>query len=368
MSLAGYLKTMDLAELLQWIALGRKTGALVFSRNKTKNLIYFSNGQIISSKSNEPNKQLGHFLLFQGKLTEAQLQFAMEIHLQTKASLGKILAHEGYVSKEDIEKTLITRTEEVIYDLFLWEDGSFYFAPDGYSETDLTVVHLDVNSIVFEGVRRKDEWARIREVFPNGGTVLALRADADLKSTALTSLQKKLLFLTTLKKTISQITLELHGSEFWVSFELFQLYEKGIVEVKEVRSTPKKIVMDPQRQFERGMELMERKKFAEAISAFREVLRLDPQNCRADEQIELAEKGICENYYKNSIPPEKIPFFLVPETALSDCNLTNQEAFVAYRINGHSDVKSIVMLAPLQEIDILQTIDKLMKMQVIALK
>jgi hypothetical protein len=71
MSLSGRLKTMDLAELLQWVTIGRKTGSLAFVKEKTKVYIYLQDGKIISSKSNDPTKQLGQFLLFQGKLTEA---------------------------------------------------------------------------------------------------------------------------------------------------------------------------------------------------------------------------------------------------------------------------------------------------------
>ena len=52
MSLSGNLKTMDLAELLQWVTLGRKTGSLAFIRNKVKNYVYFRDGSIVSSRSN----------------------------------------------------------------------------------------------------------------------------------------------------------------------------------------------------------------------------------------------------------------------------------------------------------------------------
>jgi hypothetical protein len=116
---------MDLAELLQWVTLGRKTGSLTFVRNKTKNYIFFKDGKIISSKSNEPTKQLGHYLLFEGKITEVQLKKALEIQLQSRANLGKILVQEGYITKVEAEKALLGRTEEVIYDLFLWEEGYF---------------------------------------------------------------------------------------------------------------------------------------------------------------------------------------------------------------------------------------------------
>jgi hypothetical protein len=202
---------MDLAEVLQWVTIGRKTGSLAFVLDKTKVYIYLQDGKIISSRSNDPTKQLGQFLIFQGKLTESQLKRAFEIHLQTRVPLGKILVQENYVSQEDVEKALITRTEQVIYELFLWEDGYFHFSGSGYQLEDLIIINIDINALLFEGIRRKDEWARIRSVFPSNSVVLSIRSDVDLKSFNFTPLQKKLLFLLTLKKPISEIILELHG-------------------------------------------------------------------------------------------------------------------------------------------------------------
>jgi len=368
MSVSGNLKTMDLAELLQWVALGRKTGSLAFVRNKTKNYIYFQNGQIISSRSNEPMRQLGHFLVFQGKITETQLKRALEIQQQTRVVLGKILIQEGFITQEDVAKALIRRTEEVIYDLFLWQDGYFHFTVNGYNLAELIVINLDINAIIFEGVRRKDEWARIREVFPSNEVVLSMRStEADLRSLNLTPLQKKLLFFVSRGKTISEIILELHGSDFPVNYELFQLYSSSVIEIAEIR-TPPPVQDDPAKLFDKGVALMGKMQFSEAIAAFQEVLRLDPQNAWVDEKIEEAEKAICGHLYQASVPGHKIPHFLVPEASLTRYNLTYQEGFVASRINGAWDVKSIVMLSPLREIEILQTLDKLVRMRIVGLK
>jgi tetratricopeptide (TPR) repeat protein len=367
MSLSGRLKTMDLAEVLQWVTIGKKTGSLAFVRDKIKVYIFFQSGKIISSQSNDPTKQLGHFLLFQGKLTEPQLKRAFEINQQSRIILGKILVQENLVSKEDVEQALIARTEEVIYDLFLWDDGYFHFAADGYKLDELVLINVDINALLFEGVRRKDEWVRIRSVFPNNDVVPSLRPDADLKSQDLSPLQKKLLFLMTLKKPISEIILELHGSDFLVNYELFQLYEKGLVEVKDTAQAPVK-EESPAKLFNKGLELMQSHKYREAIAAFQEVIKLDPQNTWASEQIEHAEKAICQDYYQNSIPAGKVPYFLVPESTLTRHNLTHTEGFVASRINGTWDVKSIVMLSPLRELEILQVLDRLKKMELIGLK
>ncbi|MBP1624164.1 MAG: hypothetical protein H6Q07_2184 [Acidobacteria bacterium] len=367
MSLSGRLKTMDLPEVLQWVAIGRKTGSLAFVRDKTKIHLYFKDGQIISSRSNDPTKQLGQFLLFQGKVTEPQLKRAFELHLQSRIMLGKILVQENLVSQEDVMSALKTRTEEVIYDLFLWDDGYFQFTAGGYNLDDLIQIKTDLNSLLFEGIRRKDEWARIRSVFPNNNVVLTLRSDVDLKALSLTPLQKKLLYLLTLKKPISEIILELHGSDFLVNFELFRLFEMNIIEVREVLA-PHPEEMTPAKLFNKGLELMQNRKYNEAIVAFQEVLKLDPQNGWASEQIDQAEKAICQEYYRGPIPPGKIPYFLIPESLLTRYSLTHEEGFVASRINGAWDIKSIVMLSPLRELEILQVLDKLLKLELIALK
>jgi len=368
MSLSGNLKTMDLAELLQWVAMGRKTGALAFVKDKTKNYIVFREGSIISSGSNEPTYQLGQYLLFQGKITESQFKRAFELQQQTRLNLSAILVQQGFVSQEDAQKAMISRTEEVIYDLFLWEEGDFNFttAPE-YDAEQLCLININVNSVIFEGVRRKDEWKRIRAVFPSNNVTLAPRSNADLESVPITLLQKKLLSLASSGKTISEMILELHGSDFQVNFELFQLYDSNILEVKQIGEEPKK-AEDASQLFNEGLEYTKQHKWPEAIAVFQKVLETDPQNFRAHEQIELAEKAICQELYRNVMRPNKVPHFLVPMNTLSEYSLSHREGYVASRIDGTWDVKSIVLLSPLRELEVLRALEKLLKNKLIALK
>jgi hypothetical protein len=367
MSLSGRLTTMDLPEVLQWVAIGRKTGSLIFAIDKIKVFIYFKDGLIVSSRSNDPTKQLGQFLLFQGKITEQELKSAFEIHLKSRIMLGKILVQENLVSQADVEAALKARTAEVIYDLFLWEDGYFHFSSDPGNLENLILIKMEINALLFEGIRRKDEWVRIRDVFPSNDTVLSLRMDVNLKTLSLTPLQKKLTYLLTLKKSISEIILELHGSDFLVNFELFQLYEKNMVEVLET-APPLKEEIYPVKLFNKGLELMACRNYKDAISAFREVLMLDPQNAGASEQIDQAEKALCKEYYLGSISASKIPYFLIPDSVLTRYSLSHEEGFIASRINGTWDVKSIVMLSPLREVEILQVLEKFLRLELIALK
>jgi len=79
MSLQGSLITMSVSDLLQFLAVGRKTGLLKFSQQKVLKGIYFENGIIVGSSTNDPREYLGQVLIHYGKIDEAQLQAAMEI-------------------------------------------------------------------------------------------------------------------------------------------------------------------------------------------------------------------------------------------------------------------------------------------------
>ncbi|HSW38597.1 MAG TPA: DUF4388 domain-containing protein, partial [Acidobacteriota bacterium] len=367
MSVSGRLKTMDLQEVLQWVTTGKKTGALAVINDAIKVAVYFSDGIIIASRSNDPTKQLGQFLLFQGKITEQQLKRAFEIQHQTAKILGKILVEENIVSQEEIECALKARTEEIFYDMFLWEDGHFNFMSEVCKPDDLIQINMDVSALLVEGLRRKDVWSRIRSVIPGNDAIASLREGIDLKTLSLTTLQKKLSYFLTLKKPVSKIILELHGSEFLVKSGLLELFENGIIEITQAPAASGE-ESSPVRLFNKGLAFMQSRLYKEAIAAFEEVVRLEPQNTWAAEQIDQAERLLCQEYYRTTVPPAKIPYFLVSETDLAGHKLTHEEAFIASRINGTWDIKAIVMLSPLREIEILQVLEKLLKMRIIALK
>jgi hypothetical protein len=197
--------------------------------------------------------------------------------------------------------------------------------------------------------------------------VLTIQPGADLKTLVLKPLQKKLLFLVSQGKTIADMILEVHGSDFQVNFELFQLCEMNVLAVKEILETPQ-TRQNPEVLCDRAQELMKARRYQEAISVLQESLRLAPQNARAYELMDAAERIMCREIYRNSIPPDKIPCFVVPEHALTRFDLSHQEGFVASRISGACDVKSIVMLAPLREFEVLQILEKFVKLELICLK
>src|SRR5688572_5805741 len=176
---------MGVSDLLLFLATGRKTGLLKCSHAKVVKGIYFEDGMIVGSSTNDPGEFLGQVLIHYGKITEAQLQAAMEIQraeVQTSTSdiqrhtsksqpaakrLGQILVDQGLLINPEVAKILEIRTVEIIYDLFIWKDGHFEFSLEGPLPPDFTRVAVEPQRVIMEGVYRADELARYRTLIPS---------------------------------------------------------------------------------------------------------------------------------------------------------------------------------------------------------
>jgi TonB family protein len=185
MSITGNLRTLELSELLQWLAQGKKTGTLVVEQQDLEKRIYFQDGRIISSSSNDPEEHLGTFLIERGYIDEPTLEHAMKLQEATQILLGKVLVTLDSISESDLEKILRLKTEESVFELFTWDEGDFRFVKDEMPDAAMVPVSLEVTNIVMEGMRRIDE-------SNHGGAAaindLASREAHDLESEGIPSL------------------------------------------------------------------------------------------------------------------------------------------------------------------------------------
>ena len=143
---------MAVSDLLQFLAAGRKTGTLKFARAGIVKQIFFENGAIAGSASNDPKEFIGQVLLHYGKITEDQLQEALEIQRHSGSKLGTILASRGIVSQANVMEVLRTRTLEIIYDLFIWEQANFEFFDSEPLPDDLIRIQVDATSVIMDGI------------------------------------------------------------------------------------------------------------------------------------------------------------------------------------------------------------------------
>src|SRR5436190_674451 len=230
MGINGTLNTMSVSDLLQFLGAGRKTGSLKVGRGSIVKQIYLENGSIVGSYSNDPREYLGQVLLHYGKIEESQLQAAMEIQRQSGGKLGMILSSRGFVRPDDVAEVLRTRTLEIIYDLFIWEEAHFEFFDNEPLPEDLIRVSVEATSVVMDGIYRIDEWSRYRAVIPSERTFFELNPGWTQSLNASEEI-RQILYHVEKRMTAAEICYNMHTSLFHACALLFDLVLKDVIHV-----------------------------------------------------------------------------------------------------------------------------------------
>jgi len=172
----GNLSTMSVSDLLQFLAVSRKTGMLRFDRAKIVKQIYFEDGLIVGANSNDPKEYLGQLLIHYAKLDEAQLKTALEIQRESGGRLGEILVSTGVLTQEEVLQILRIRTLDIIYELFLWQDAHFELYDNERPPAFFVRIEVQPTKVIMDGVYRIDEWKRYRTLIPSDRAILELGA------------------------------------------------------------------------------------------------------------------------------------------------------------------------------------------------
>jgi len=370
MSLQGDFATMPLPDLLQWLAISQKTGILLLQRREIIKEIYFRIGKIVASASNDPREYFGQFLLSHGKIGEDDLMRAFQKQGETGIKLGRILVMEGTLQEDEVQRFLRIKAEETIYDLFLWEEGTFKFFNDAPAQETHVAIEMDVTSIMMEGTRRSDEWARIRNVFPSSETVIKVVPDSLTRSILSDPLYNRMIQLLEIPRRISDLCLMFHASDFAVSKTLYDMYRMGIMEVLDVPPPPKpsEFLLEEQARAlaNNGLKLFNAGDYEEAIETFKQVLILQPDHALARSMTDRAYKEIKASLVTDEFSIEHLPYLRRSLGDLNELSFTPQENYVLSRINGTTSVQSIIRISPIQEIQALMIFKKLAKEGLIA--
>ena len=236
MPLYGTLKSMPLPDLMQWLGTTRKTGTLLIERNKISKSILFNKGRVVGCSSDDPPERLGHFLLARGKITEEQLRDALALQATSRKYLGMILVEFGVFAPEELESLLNDKAEETIFSLFDWEDGVFRFEDEIAEGANIFPVNLEVQDVLLQGLKRFDEIVRIREVFDDPNILLALADRRPTPELFQDPMARSLYEAVNGERTIADILLHVHGSEFLVTKYLYDFYSKGLITIVGVKN------------------------------------------------------------------------------------------------------------------------------------
>jgi hypothetical protein len=373
MGITGNLQTMQLAELLQWLGQGQKTGTLAIDGGEVEKRIYFQGGRIVSSASTDPREYLGQFLVRNGHLTEDELNTAVRRQEAEGKLLGAILVASGSLSEDDLQPLLQVKTREAIYELFTWEEGRFEFLEDRLPDKLFVPTDLEVTGIVLEGVRRLDEWNRIREVIPTLDAVpVTVRAAAGSK---LTAAERRVLAEIDDRSTLAEIRDRARTSDFTACEAVFHAVQAGSVKVvvppwarsaggpgpgdgpptsPAAEVTGEQLATTAKAHLEAG-------RFDEALRRLRAARALAPEDREVTRLADEGEAQIRRALEATGLVPGAVPSLARSLEEMTASKLTRHEGFLLSRITGTYDIAAILKISSIPPLDALLAFHRLVQ-------
>jgi hypothetical protein len=175
MALVGNIRDFGLSDFLYLVDRGYKTGGLHLTHNDETALLFFERGKLILASRKDEDRQ-GELLVRLGVLTPDQLSGAVQQVQQrgNGATLTQVLIDNQVLPADKLQSALQSHNEESVYGLFGWPEGEFRFEQGQKPAPDSPVmpVPVPVENLIMEGVRRIDEWGRIKDRIPSTDMVV----------------------------------------------------------------------------------------------------------------------------------------------------------------------------------------------------
>jgi len=419
MAMTGNLDTMSLADLLVWASENTKTGVLELERNRICRRIAFADGTIIACSSDDPPSRLGQFLLSRGKITPQILREALAKQEQDGQSLGTILKEMGSLTEDEIEKLVREKAEENIYGLFEWPGAVFRFEQDAEPDPWAISVDLAVDEVLRKGAQRHEELERIRTVLRGPGIVLSRTETPTPPEVQVSPMASRILESVNGERTLAEILLHAHASEFLVIKFLFNLHHRDVIEIsgeravetdgptllepqveEETPSTtddelivvgeadlpeePAESDSDPTRldeddqarrhhpelsaEIELAQQLTSRGDHDAALQVLKGCYRSNPGDGYLRHMILRAESVYMDHVRKGDLSPAMIPVPVQRLDTLPESDLQPTELYLIDLIDGKSNVKSILWVAPMREVDIFLALQRMRQKGLIELR
>jgi hypothetical protein len=167
MGISGSLKDVSVADVMQFIHLGRRTGTLLLSRGSERSMIGFHGGRLVSAQAPRTPK-LGDLLISSGMIDRGILESAIRSQNEEleRRSLGQILVTSGSIDAEGLRRMIAEQIEQAVSEVMVWDTGTFEFAIDDLRPIDDIALYpsdvlpdADINTqmVLLEAARIFDE-------------------------------------------------------------------------------------------------------------------------------------------------------------------------------------------------------------------
>ncbi len=239
MALVGNIRDFSLSDFLYLVDRGYKTGCLYLNNANDSAILYFEKGKLIAAVRKQYQGQpLEQLLVTLGKITpqqRSQIEAMRNAH-QNGTSTAQLIEEADILSLQEVQRALQTHIEEnIVYGLFGWSEGEFLFEHGQKPDAQVPVMPspVSVENLIMEGVRRIDEWGRIKDRIPSTNMVVRFieQPGDKAKGVKLAPEEWRVFARINGKDTLAQIAAYTGLSEFDVCRVVYGFVTAGLVEV-----------------------------------------------------------------------------------------------------------------------------------------
>lgn len=232
MALEGNARDFGLSEILQLIALQKKTGMLSITGDRTM-VIYFREGQVISTRdrrklAEDPFKV---YLLRYGFISADEMDRIQQILAESNLDLTDILLSEKKFSEDELRTIFADQIQETIEEVLNWPRSQYKFIIGSQVLQGVTSFgSFKVEGLLMESMRRIDEFPELQRIFPTERTIVKRLPPPDGASQT-DELEDFVYDLLENPLSIAEVVPKARMSRFNTYEALKNLLEKGLLQV-----------------------------------------------------------------------------------------------------------------------------------------
>jgi len=356
--LMGSFAVLPLADLLQLLAGRGASGVLTCERGTVRKSLHLREGVAVGAASNDPREYLGQLLINFGHIDEEGLTKAFRTQEETKVRLGKVLTMVGVVSAATIREVLAIKVRETILDVFLWDSGLFSLDPTPPPVVDELDASVPLADVLREAEFRSTAWSAFRGEFPTGAAPLEVDEGRVPPSLVEGTVDGRVLALAREGKTIDEIGLALHATDFHLYQRLYALSRQGILRARPAAPLPAgpTEVRAASDLIDRARALLAGGRTLDAEELAARAVELAPGSDAARSLLGEAERLLEEKLRGELLAPPRTPRLRIPGHDVARLRLSSADKYLLSRCDGRRDVRQLAMVAPLRELDVLKAI------------
>jgi tetratricopeptide (TPR) repeat protein len=231
-------------------------------------------------------------MAIRGNLTEASLPDVLQLlamgrksgclTLQVDAESGSIYFENGRISNASVRSRGL-ETDDAVFVMFTWTHGAFSFDPGVFPPPDVVRVSVDPQELLLEGARRVDEWSLIEKKIPSFDIVFALDRQQLLEnSISFTREQQVLVPLIDGNRDVRALMRESQLREFAVGKALYGLLSGAFVVPVSKRDNAAVVadrVVAEHRNL--GIAFYKARMYGDAAREFKRIIDLRPSDAAA---------------------------------------------------------------------------------------